>query len=70
MPLFLHKHTFFIKKLDSVIKIVYRTTYSSIEHTLNVKKQIEKKRNDALLGGGKEKIDTQHKKVHLEKLQL
>ena len=33
------------------------------EHTLRVKKRIEEKRAQALLGGGQKRIDAQHKKV-------
>lgn len=37
--------------------------YSSAVHSLKVAEQIEKKRENALLGGGEERIQAQHKKV-------
>ena len=36
----------------------------SLENTLNVKERIEMTRNKALLGGGQNRIDAQHKKVN------
>ena len=35
----------------------------STQHTLSVRKRIEKTREAALLGGGKKRIDKQHEKV-------
>lgn len=45
----------------------------SVVNALNVKKDIQKKRDQALLGGGKKRIDSQHKKGRLtarERVQL
>lgn len=36
---------------------------SNIAQTLHVKEKIENKRKQALLGGGQQRIDAQHKKV-------
>lgn len=36
---------------------------SSATHTLKIAERIKQKRNEALLGGGQKRIDTQHKKV-------
>ena len=37
--------------------------YSTAAHTLRVNQQIKENRKRALLGGGQDRIDTQHKKV-------
>jgi hypothetical protein len=37
--------------------------YSSAAHTLRVNQQIKEKRKRALLGGGENRIDAQHKKL-------
>lgn len=37
--------------------------HCSIAHTLKVRDNINKKREEAMLGGGKKRIDAQHKKV-------
>ncbi|XP_064092379.1 propionyl-CoA carboxylase beta chain, mitochondrial-like [Macrobrachium nipponense] len=37
----------------------------SVAHTLQVREKIQKKRSDALLGGGQKRIDAQHKKGKL-----
>ena len=41
----------------------YCSGVQGAEHTLRVKKRIEEKRAQALLGGGQKRIDAQHKKV-------
>ena len=42
----------------------------STQHTLSVKKRIDKTREAALLGGGQKRIDKQHKKVWVIFIQL
>ena len=43
----------------------YCSSLEGAQHTLRVKKQIEQKRAQALLGGGQKRIDAQHKKGKL-----
>lgn len=50
-----------------------RWSNADAAHTIRVRKQIEEKRRDALLGGGQHRIDAQHKKGKLtarERIQL
>jgi propionyl-CoA carboxylase beta chain len=50
----------------NVINRVYTQGLSpAVVNSLNVKKQLEKKRNDSLLGGGVKRIEQQHKKGKL-----
>ena len=37
----------------------------STQHTMSVKKRIDRTRETALLGGGQKRIDKQHQKVHV-----
>jgi propionyl-CoA carboxylase beta chain len=60
----------FINKLAvlnlNVVNRVYTQGLSpAVVNSLNVKKQLEKKRNDSLLGGGVKRIEQQHKKGKL-----
>merc|ERR1719347_2349230 len=58
-----------LKRLPSFLSIANQYRYCSgiqgAEHTLRVKKRIEEKRAQALLGGGQKRIDAQHKKGKL-----
>lgn len=54
----------FSLKKHSVLKISAQCT-SNIAHTIKVAENIKKRRQEALVGGGKKRIEAQHKKVTL-----
>jgi hypothetical protein len=46
-----------------IFGVQFCNQYSTAAHTLRVNQQIKEKRKRALLGGGQNRIDAQHRKV-------
>nr|VZH91316.1 unnamed protein product [Spirometra erinaceieuropaei] len=54
-----------LRSLSAVSKSIVRTEIAGATHTLEVRKQINDKRSEILLGGGLKRIDAQHKRGKL-----
>jgi hypothetical protein len=53
----------YVRRNYGVFGVQLCNQYSTAAHTLRVNQQIKEKRKRALLGGGENRIDAQHKKV-------
>lgn len=61
----LYKKLFVVDSTRNCVKWTFQKLNSSTAvHTLRVAEQIKQKRERALLGGGQERINVQHKKVY------
>ena len=63
-----HKNELLSQKLRKIeFKVKYNlSSNENILHTIQVKTDIDKKRQSSLLGGGLERIESQHKKVCID----